>query len=644
MSSDVFLHLVHRKTRYDMNYVKQFRILPCSHFFRHFFLLVLVCQTFVSGKSDSTKKSSNNHGDEKRVFDINFGNNKNFAIDDCIPLAFGDFNADKIVDVFCRNTKGDEIKIMVNDDRSTTSKEICKVNITGIIYDASAADFDGDSKLDLFVLYKTKSDQIGYNGGILWGNRVNLSELHPTEYLFENIPTTLDANGDSYVELLGMMSTDNTTFKPACLFFKNRMTFRIRDLPVAERLRSGATQATVDLNHDLVADLFLTLDVNNAPKFRIYELPIEAFKLYKEYDPPPGVAIYHLSTFADIDADGELEHILPVCMDTSCSKSQIYVRDDDAWHLLPIKFGDGVRFPLTKELPSPLDQIPLSVKVADYNLDGFPDMVAVMRQTSSGSTVPIVLQNRPCESDVNTPCTYNRTFTPQGEESFILAATNATMAVFFDVLENGYLDLLVLQGSKNQNFKLIGFQNSLVQDVHFIKVMVISTFSCETCSRQKKLPYGNNQPGQSVKMETITIMNGIKDYWVKLAAVQMAQSGQMTLELPYVIIGLGSTPNFVEKITVGVPPNMESNKLIRTYTQMIPNSQIVVVPSPLMNPEKWHSKLFITPSRMILHTGIALGVTLVVLAGALAILQYREKLEDDRERKVQAQAFHYDAL
>jgi len=193
-------------------------------------------------------------------------------------------------------------------------------------------------------------------------------------------------------------------------------------------------------------------------------------------------------------------------------------------------------------------------------------------------------------------------------------------------------------------FKLIAFQNSLVQDVHFIKVMVISAFSCDTCPRQKKLPYGNNQPGQSIKMETITIMNGIKDYWIQLAAVQMSQSGRLTLELPYVIIGLGPTPNFVEKITVGVPPNSESNKLIRTYTQMIPNSQIVVVPSPLMNPEKWHSKLFITPSRMILHTGIALGVTLIVLAGALAILQYREKVEDDRERKVQAQAFHYDAL
>ena len=38
----------------------------------------------------------------------------------------------------------------------------------------------------------------------------------------------------------------------------------------------------------------------------------------------------------------------------------------------------------------------------------------------------------------------------------------------------------------------------------------------------------------------------------------MSQSGQLTLELPYVIIGLGATPNFVEKLTVAVPPNKDS--------------------------------------------------------------------------------------
>ncbi len=55
------------------------------------------------------------------------------------------------------------------------------------------------------------------------------------------------------------------------------------------------------------------------------------------------------------------------------------------------------------------------------------------------------------------------------------------------LFEKGYLDLLVLQQDKNENFQLIGFQNKLLQDVHFIKVMVLSTFSCDLCSHQQKL-------------------------------------------------------------------------------------------------------------------------------------------------------------
>ena len=41
---------------------------------------------------------------------------------------------------------------------------------------------------------------------------------------------------------------------------------------------------------------------------------------------------------------------------------------------------------------------------------------------------------------------------------------------------------------------------------------------------------------------------------------------------------------------------------------------------------RWQSKLFVTASRMILHTGIALGVTLLVIAVVMAVLQYRERV------------------
>ena len=144
------------------------------------------------------------------------------------------------------------------------------------------------------------------------------------------------------------------------------------------------------------------------------------------------------------------------------------------------------------------------MKVADYDLDGFPDIVTVMKDrfififfsfigyismcfSATNNMTSIILKNQECVADKAT-CKYNRTFTPKNEETIVLAITNATLAVFFDVLENvrfdlirkcffyiefeqGYPDLLVLQGSTNQNFRLIGFQNSLMQDVHFIKVM-----------------------------------------------------------------------------------------------------------------------------------------------------------------------------
>lgn len=52
-------------------------------------------------------------------------------------------------------------------------------------------------------------------------------------------------------------------------------------------------------------DLFLTINRNNKPKFRVYELPITKMTLITEYDPPADVAIYHLSTFADIGLSEE---------------------------------------------------------------------------------------------------------------------------------------------------------------------------------------------------------------------------------------------------------------------------------------------------------------------------------------------------
>ena len=42
------------------------------------------------------------------------------------------------------------------------------------------------------------------------------------------------------------------------------------------------------------------MDTTDGIKFRIYELPVTKLTLIDEYKPPEGVAVFHLSTFADI--------------------------------------------------------------------------------------------------------------------------------------------------------------------------------------------------------------------------------------------------------------------------------------------------------------------------------------------------------
>lgn len=69
-------------------------------------------------------------GDDKRVFDRSFNDDQHYVLDDCVPLAFGDFNADKVVDIFCRNTKGDSLRVMLNNDRSLKAKEQYRMSIT----------------------------------------------------------------------------------------------------------------------------------------------------------------------------------------------------------------------------------------------------------------------------------------------------------------------------------------------------------------------------------------------------------------------------------------------------------------------------------------------------------------------------------
>ncbi len=78
--------------------------------------------------------------------------------------------------------------------------------------------------------------------------------------------------------------------------------------------------------------------------------------------------------------------------------------------------------------------------------------------------------------------------------------------------------------------------------------------------------------------------------------------------------------------------------------QIIPNSQLYVIPHPTNDPSQWEAKLFITPSRSIMFTALALLGTCVVISVVAVLLHIRERRLDRREMLQTAQRFHFDAM
>ena len=129
-----------------------------------------------------------------------------------------------------------------------------------------------------------------------------------------------------------------------------------------------------------------------------------------------------------------------------------------------------------------------------------------------------------------------------------------------------------------------------------------------------------------------------------LSAAQLSQSAHFALQLPYTLFGLGQTPNFVDEITVGIPtPESQKNRK-RSWTQIIPNSQLIVVPHPPEKPDDWTLKLYLTPSKLVYITGFCLLGTCLVCAVVVGVLQLLERREDKVEKQQESQRFHFDAM
>ncbi|XP_078066960.1 T-cell immunomodulatory protein [Mustelus asterias] len=562
--------------------------------------------------------------------------------------AFGDFNSDKQTDIFLIRSKN-QLIILLADVKTPYFKPKPKVVLQWndvLITNVVPGDYDGDSQMDVLLSLQSKNLKDNTTVVIFWGNNQTLDQkLYTTlNHSFLDEPLVLDFNGDMIPDIFG--SIKGNTRPQICSLIGRNQTW-LSALDSAIQMYVPHSHAFIDLNKDFTADLFLTTKEPDGIKFEIWENKDGNFsKAPAPYDTkkPPNAKRIGQSAFADFDGDGQQEHLLPVCADEDCHESIIYRHLPGSKQWTPIlsnlKNGDTLWGFISQEptslLPFP---VPIIIHLGDYNMDGFPDALAILKNTSGSNTQAFLLENVPCNDASCKPV--GRMFKVLWELSDLNQIKNAVVATFFDIYEDGILDLLVLNENKGKSeFTIHALRNNFDADAYFVKVIVLSGLCSNDCP-DKVTPFGVNQPGPYI-MYTTADANG---YLKNASAGQLSQSAHFALQLPYVVLGLGRSANFLDHLYVGIPrPQGEKSIRKREWTAIIPNSQLIVIPYPHDSPKSWSAKLYLTPSNIVLLTAIALiGVCVFILA-IIGILHWQEKKADDREKRQEAHRFHFDAM
>uniref|UniRef100_A0AAX7VSE5 T-cell immunomodulatory protein TIP C2 domain-containing protein n=1 Tax=Astatotilapia calliptera TaxID=8154 RepID=A0AAX7VSE5_ASTCA len=561
--------------------------------------------------------------------------------------AFGDFNSDKQTDIFTIKEQTDLV-IFLADSKppyfkpKVQAKNILGKNITSVV----PGDYDGDSQMDVLLTAKNGQETEVF---IFWGHNQTLDigggiKLNHT---FSDQPLVMDFNGDMIPDVFGVISSSSSV---VCYLTK-RTEVCSKALSLTGAMRMPHSNAFIDLNKDFTADLFLTM--KNDQMFETWINKDGNFTKTDVMSKPNETTIIGQSSFVDFDGDGYQDHLLPACLDKSCQRSTIYLAKsgsrDSKW--IPVLSDFKRKETVWGFVPDNSSQPP-ALHLGDYNLDGFPDALVVLQNKSGSGQQAFLLENVPCNSD--TCHSVGRMFHIHWDQSDLGAIQNAVRATFFDIYEDGILDMLVQSKAEGkQDLRIHALKNNFEADAYFVKVMVLSGLCSNDCPEGVK-PFGVNQPGPYVKYTTVD-SNG---YLKNASAGQLSQSAYFSLQLPYTVLGLGRSANFLDHLFVGIPRQPGETEIRnKEWTAIIPNSQLIVMPFPHDTPRSWSAKLYLTPSNSVLLTAIALIGVCVFILVIIGILHWQEKFPqmfqgppahsekaDDREKRQEAHRFHFDAM
>lgn len=206
---------------------------------------------------------------------------------------------------------------------------------------------------------------------------------------------------------------------------------------------------------------------------------------------------------------------------------------------------------------------PAYLRFGDINQDSFPDFTVVLQNKADYTQTPyIFLNSADVDQLTNEPIETQRYFS--SKKAYVISKVqNAIYSSFFDMDEDGKLDLIVVKQENNNLMNTVGFYNTYVYDSFYLKSLVLN----------EKTSYFGNEFGTSFRFITTNIDGSRR---MDFASQGIQVNTPLSLNLPYAVIGIGRSNNYIENFHVISGNYVESSYNYKMYTPIIPNSQIVV--------------------------------------------------------------------
>lgn len=197
------------------------------------------------------------------------------------------------------------------------------------------------------------------------------------------------------------------------------------------------------------------------------------------------------------------------------------------------------------------------------------------------------------------------------------------LAVFFDINESGSLGLIV-QDENNVNHFYFNYRNN----TFFIKSKLMN-------DKNENL-FTDTNLGTYFRY-IVTAKSGERHMDI---SYQLAQTSDGNIPLPYSLIGLGETNNYVENYQI-ISGNYYKNKDLfddkenrnfMKYTPIIPNTQMKIFKfKNSKNLYEWHVELIVQPMDSLIVIVLALIGVMIVILCVIIYLHVREVKEEQTE-------------